>query len=467
VKAGLPARCCLALCCLAAFGAKPAGLSDSERSALSGISADSLRTSVSFLSSPALGGRATPSHGLDEAAEFIATQFRRAGLEAVGLENTYFQQAPMTRVTPSADGFRLTFRHAGEDMAVTADEVRIRATQAIDLSNRQVERLPEEGDLPDVEGKVVTGSALHYGAENTLRNLKSRKPTLILLLGRGQAAETGPAWLAWRDEPQVPVVRIVNEGLEAALADEGGTEISLHVAEPKREDFVARNVAGILRGSDPALRDQYVLLSAHYDHLGAMPGANDNASGTATVIEIARALAALPVHPKRSILFLALYGEEEDLLGAYYYTWHPLVPLADTLADVNLEQLGRTDEQDGRQTGAFAFTAPDYSDLPAIVSRGAKAEGVKVYEKRNAAAYFDRSDNYAFALAGIVAHTIVVAFEYPDYHAMGDEWQKLDYANMAKVDKGIGAGLLFLANGPERPHWSETTDTAPYREAVK
>ncbi len=143
---------------------------------------------------------------------------------------------------------------------------------------------------------------------------------------------------------------------------------SLHVTGSKQA--LLRNVAGILPGSDPALRDQYVLLTAHYDHLGhtfagIFHGANDNASGTVSVIEIARELGALPTHPKRSILFIAFFGEEEGFLGSNYYTHHPLVPLKNTVANINLEQVGRTDDTTGQKVAEFAFTGPSYTNRSA------------------------------------------------------------------------------------------------------
>ena len=119
------------------------------------------------------------------------------------------------------------------------------------------------------------------------------------------------------------------------------------------------NVAAILQGSDPGLKDQFVMVTAHYDHLGMMSsggdgdriynGANDDGSGTVSVIEIAKALARMPVQPRRSLLFVAFFGEEEGLLGSFYYAKHPLVPLKSTVADLNLEQMGRTDDPEGKR----------------------------------------------------------------------------------------------------------------------
>jgi Zn-dependent M28 family amino/carboxypeptidase len=160
---------------------------------------------------------------------------------------------------------------------------------------------------------------------------------------------------------------------------------------------------------------------------------------------------------------MTLFGEEKGLLGAYYYAEHPLFPLSRTVAAVNLEQMGRTDDNDGAKIRTMSFTGPSYSDLPDRMAEAAKAADVTVYKRSDADAFFARSDNYAFALAGVVAHTLVVAYEYPDYHAVGDEWQKLDYANMAAVDRAVAAGIIRLADDPVPPKWSDIADTVPYR----
>jgi Zn-dependent M28 family amino/carboxypeptidase len=183
------------------------------------------------------------------------------------------------------------------------------------------------------------------------------------------------------------------------------------------------------------------------------------------VIEIANALAALSPRPKRSILFMTFFGEEEGLLGSYYYAHTPLFPLANTVADINLEQMGRTDDTSGRRALSFTFSGTSYSNLPAIMSAAARTEGIETWTLRDSDEYFDRSDNYAFALHGVVAHTIFVAAEFPDYHALGDTWEKIDYANMAKVDRGVAAGIVAVADDPEPPKWSNAKPAAIYRDA--
>jgi Zn-dependent M28 family amino/carboxypeptidase len=239
----------------------------------------------------------------------------------------------------------------------------------------------------------------------------------------------------------------------------------------------SRNVAGILRGSDPQLKETYVMLSAHYDHLGLAEagedrifnGANDDASGTAAVLEVAYALAALHPRPKRSVLFLLFCGEEKGLRGSRYYADHPLVPLDKTIADLNLEQLGRTDAPEGPQLNSANVTGFDFSNMvPVLVDAGRRA-GVIVSKNQQASdRYFERSDNGPLARAGIPAHTLSVTYEFPDYHAVGDEWQKIDYENMAKVDQAIGIAVLRLAQALTAPHWNEAYPAAkPFSDAAR
>ncbi|WP_256386222.1 M28 family peptidase [Singulisphaera sp. GP187] len=232
----------------------------------------------------------------------------------------------------------------------------------------------------------------------------------------------------------------------------------------------------MLRGSDPTLKDSYVLLTAHYDHIGIRPsaaddriynGANDDGSGTVAVIEVASALAKLKQRPRRSLVFVAFFGEEKGLLGSRYYARHPLVPVAKTVADVNLEQVGRTDSSEGPQVATASMTGIDFSTVGDVFQAAGQAEGIRVYKHpRNSDAYFARSDNQALADLGVPAHTLSVAFDYPDYHGLGDHWDKVDYVNMAKVNRLTVRALLMLANDPAEPQWNEANPkTATYRNA--
>jgi Zn-dependent M28 family amino/carboxypeptidase len=251
---------------------------------------------------------------------------------------------------------------------------------------------------------------------------------------------------------------------QAAKPGAMDAKLSLHLPAPS-EAVTLRNVAGALPGSDPTLAGTYVLVTAHYDHLGKKPegegdliynGANDNASGVATVIEIASVLAAAKPGPRRSVLFLTYFGEEQGLVGSRYYGRHPLVPLKKTVADLNLEHLGRTDGDTGKQVGTATMTGFGYSDITKAFEMAGKATGVKIYSpENNGEDYFARSDNQALADRGVPSTTILTTFEFPDYHKAGDEWDKLDYGNLARVDRAIALTVMMIADDPEAPRWNE------------
>jgi hypothetical protein len=443
-------------------------LDPGERAALDRITAEDARAAVTFLASDELAGRDTPSPGLEKAADFIGAQFKTAGLEPAGDNGTYFQTAPMQLIT-QRPGLHITLTWPGGHADLTGTNVRARAGQAFDAENQPVVALPAD----DIAGRIVIGDFAKFNG--SVRALRAQKPAAILLIARrGPPGGSSPA--LERGASDAPTFVIVSQSAADALAPGREVRATIHLPAPEIRDVPLRNVAGILRGSNPALRGEYLILSAHYDHVGVKPGegpgdriyngANDNASGTVTVIEIAKALAALPRRPDRSILFLTFFGEEKGLIGSSYYTRHPLVPLAATVAEINFEQIGRTDAQEGPRIRTFAFSAPTYSGIPAVMAEAAKDEDVSVYVHPDADSYFARSDNYPFAQAGVVDHTIGVAFEYSDYHGLADEASKLDYENMAKVDRAIAAGIERLANAAERPHWADIKETAPYREAA-
>lgn len=223
-----------------------------------------------------------------------------------------------------------------------------------------------------------------------------------------------------------------------------------------------RNVVGLLRGSDPKLRDTYIILSAHYDHLGVREGegdvifngANDDGSGVVSMLELAKCFSQMKSPPKRSILFMAFWGEEKGLLGSTYYGKNPLFPLKGTVGQINIEQVGRTDDTDGPQISRFAVTGYEFSDLTKSIEEGGKAAGVSVDKRPQGDMYFMASDNAALARFGIPAHTISVAYEFPDYHRVGDHWDKIDYDNLAKITKAIGVSTNILANAEKAPKWN-------------
>lgn len=230
-----------------------------------------------------------------------------------------------------------------------------------------------------------------------------------------------------------------------------------------------RNVVGVLPGSHPKLKDQYVLVTAHYDHVGVRAegdgdliynGANDNASGVASMIEIANTLASRTVKPRRTVVFIAYYGEEKGLAGSRYYAENPLYPIESTVAQINLEQTGRIDDLEGPNAKTLNVTGYEYSDVADVLKRAAALSGVNVVRREKwTQEAFERSDNEALAKKGVPSHTVSVAYMFPDYHGVGDHWDKLDYKNMAAVTNAATAGVLAVANRLATPRWSAG---APY-----
>jgi len=485
------------IACVVTAGQQP--LTPEIQAVLDHVSADSLRGHLSFIASDQLEGRGTPSRGLDLAAEYIAAQFRRAGLEPLG-DDGYYQTSEMTEVEPPKNGFQMTIA-AGERMIlVKSEEVTPRFHTPLEVAGAGIYKLDardEEAmkdlraqdvagrvvvtELPDFSGAIASDAVHRFGT--LLAAIERTQPLLTLMLSRDGIAELNTRLLTAEEGKSAASLRMVVRNPEAIRWYESlqpGTTralLRLSLPEPKETNVKLRNVIGLLRGSDPALRDTYVLLTAHYDHLGMRSegpgdrifnGANDDGSGTVSVIELASALATLKPRPKRSIVFMTFFGEEEGLLGSRYYADHPVFPIEKTVADVNLEQVGRTDSIDGAKLAQGTFTGGEYSDLPGVFRKAGKSTGVRVLSDKQNGGFFARSDNIAFAEKGIPAHTLAVAFEFADYHQTGDKWQKIDYDNMVKVDRMLALGLIMLADNPRPPRWDESLpETQKYAQAWK
>ena len=478
------------------------------QSALRAIQASDLRGDLSFLASDALQGRYTPSPGLDVAAEFIASQFREAGL-APGGNQDYFQLASMVdrRVPAPSD---MTVQEGAKSWTVPSASLSVAQSNfAASVDHAPVlvlgARDPDLLKGLDLSGKAVVVMARPVGkiAPGEMQSFYNKRlafdkaiassAAAVEIVVAERAGGPGRARLLSAEEAQEhrpPVVTAASDELmkwvEHPDASGENRTITLNVPAPEDQKVLLKNVIGVLRGSDPKLKDTYVLLTAHYDHIGTgetgkemspnraqnpndqiYNGANDDGSGTVSVIEIAKAMAKANLHPKRSIVFMTFFGEERGDIGSGYYGAHPVFPIAKTVADVNLEQVGRTDSTLGPHVHDASVTGFDYSDVTKYLQAAGRATGIKVYLEKDASdAYFARSDNAALALRGVPAHTLCVAFDYPDYHGVGDEWQKIDYDNMAQVDRMVSLALWNIANSATAPNWdSHNPKTLPFRQA--
>lgn len=491
---------------------EPSPAAAAERRALNSITAAQLKGDLSFLASDALEGRYTPSPGLEVAAEFIASQFREAGLKPGG-DQDYFQTASMVDRHMPKTLSGMTVQHGDQAFQIPPESIVIFDTSgaakieramvlafpARDLDALKRMDISEKAVLvqqPDFEKLSQDQALAAYRAMRSIdRYIGHSSAAIEIVVTKRFSAPASRLLVADAAAiTQVPVVQARSEELQRWIEhpnESKGAEVSLNVPAPDDRNVTVKNVIGILPGSDPKLSATAVLLTAHYDHIGttetagrmAMPakhpaandhiynGANDDGSGTVSVIEIARALAKLRPAPKRSIVFMTFFGEERGELGSKYYGEHPVFPIAKTVADINLEQVGRTDEvENGKvipRINSASLTGFDYSDVTGYLLNAGKEFGVKVYKDAEASdAYFTRSDNDALAERGIPAHSLSVAFDYPDYHALGDEWQKVDYDNMARVDRMVALGIINIANADKAPKWnSQNPRTKPFRDA--
>lgn len=225
---------------------------------------------------------------------------------------------------------------------------------------------------------------------------------------------------------------------------------------PEAQRMRTSNVAAMIRGSDPALRDEVILVTAHYDHIGiGTPvngdsinnGADDDASGNIALIEIARALQKGP-RPKRTILFISITGEEVGGFGTSWYLRHPLLPLDKTVADLNIEMIAHPDSLAGGFGKAW-FTGYERSTMGDLLADNGIA---LVPDPRPGQNFFTRSDNAAFARIGIPAHSISSYNLLTPYHDPKDEASTIDANHMARVIEASAKAVRLLGDGL-KPEW--------------
>ena len=228
-------------------------------------------------------------------------------------------------------------------------------------------------------------------------------------------------------------------------------------AVPEVARKIGYNVIGIIPGSDPVLRDEVVAFAAHYDGLGTgkpvngdsiSNGADDDASGVTTVLEIARALRK-GTPPKRTILILATTGEEQGILGTRWYVAHPVLPLSRMVAEMEVEMAGRPDSAIGG-SGKLWMTGFERSTMGSMLKEAGIPIVADPYPRFR---FFERSDNIVFARSGIPAHTLSSYNLHEDYHKPSDDVSRIDFAHLTSVARVAAGAARLLADGPA-PKWN-------------
>jgi Zn-dependent M28 family amino/carboxypeptidase len=489
---------------------------------------------VSFLASDELQGRDTGSDGHKKAAAYVAEQFKAAGLAPAGTAG-YLQPVQFTsrKIVEAQSSLALVRDGKAEPVALgpeAAFSMRIDPAPQVEAPLVFVGyglKIPELkiDDLAgqDLRGKVVVyliGSpagvpdALSAHAQSAaVRWAALKKAGAIGAIVVQHPGRMEPPWDRSTLARLQPAMSLAGPGLddtagqqvaiafnpasaERLFAGSGHTFAEMVALADTRKPLpgfplptvvrakvtvekttlTSDNVAGTLVGSDPALRDEYVVLSGHLDHLGVggavngdriYNGAMDNASGIASLIETAAALARAPEKPKRSVLFVAVTAEEKGLLGSRYFATHPTVPPRAIVANINMDMFLPLFPM--KSVMVFGL---DESDLGASVRQVAASMGLAVQgDPEPLRNRFIRSDQYSFIRQGVPALALKVGYapDSPDaathaawtkdrYHAPSDDLQQpVDRTAAVTFDDLLVRLTTAVANQPQRPRWNETS----------
>jgi hypothetical protein len=516
--------------CLA-FAQTSSSIPPDAEAAMQQLQKEPFRAHMAFLADDLLEGRGTGARGHEIAARYVGAQFEAMGLKPAGVDGTYYQRVPFRQITVEPDKCEMsvtgnastTHLKWGDDFIMRGSEVSPDIFVGYGVTTPDGKYDDYAG--VDVKGKivaVVVGAppslqselqAHLSSAREKMRNASKHGAVGAIVLGRAKDEKTlpwsrvvigagfpamrwlGPDGVPGDAFPQIRVVGVLSQAASAKLflhaskswADvqrdaEAGKPQSFPLpvtvsmrAVSKHEAITSPNVIAVLPGSDPKLSQEYVVYSAHVDHLGIgkpingdsiYNGAADDASGTAAMLVIARAFKSLPHAPARSILFLGATAEEKGLLGSDYFAHFPTVPIRSIVADINMD-------------GASLFyTFKDIvplgagdSTLDEVVKRDAASLGLEVSpDPEPDQHYFVRADQYSFVRQGVPSVFISEGEKAkdPNFDAkkFGDEWVATRYhapSDDMNQPMNLDASVQFMqidflvgydvAQDPKRPEW--------------
>jgi hypothetical protein len=458
---------------------------------------DEVRRHITYLASDELAGRDTPSPGLEAAASYLIESLEAAGLAPAGENGTFVQRFPYTRTAMIAASRQVNYTLAGSTHELEYAREYYLIPGQRSATNAEVVYAgeagqPSSGVAQIAQGKVVifsaTGNPIIGAGEELLNAFQTAAQggasAVILLLDETQVPDTimemASALQGAGLVTPLPIVGLSTESGAALLAEAGMDLVALRASPPANATLLSRvtmnvsapyevsehtppNVVAMVRGSDPELQNEYIVYSAHFDHVGVgIPdrsadsiynGADDNASGTAVLLETAAAFAALDVPPARSVIFLAVSGEEKGLLGSKHYSENPTVPIGDVIMNINLDMVGRNHPDTvigiGRQ----------YTNLGPLTDRILREHpdiGFTVIEdpKPEEQGFF-RSDHLHFVNKDIPAIFFSAGFDHEDYHKPSDEVALIDADKAARVGRLVFHLGALIASGTVDPEWTE------------
>ena len=509
------------------------------------ISADRIKADVTYLSSDRLEGRGPGTRGEFLATEYLADEFKKAGLKPLGERGAYFQPVPLLRVFTSPKAtLRATKGETQLDipcetgfsgMSQTQSELEEFDAEAIFLGHGITAPEFDWDDYKgvDVKGKVVvlftnqppsddpkffTGTALTYYGRWTYKFEEAARrgakacfiihtretagyPYSVVQPLDGAQLKREPnqpalAFAGWLSrEAGEKLLGLSDRTVEGALKEantKGFKPYSLGVnlkgnIPTRVEKIVSNNVVGMVEGSDPALKAEAVVFTAHWDHLGVgravlgdaiYNGAADNATGCALLLELARAWSAQTPKPKRSAIFLAVTAEEKGLLGSKYYARNPLVPLGKTALNLNFDMILPLGVPE-----SVVVTGADRTTAWPLVKAAAEKNHLEIeVDQRAHLGVFYRSDHFSMAQAGIPAFSVgegmkikgkpkdfapTAMKEFNDkiYHSPQDEmkpdWDFSGFVVLARFALDVARDV---ANADRLPTWNPGDEFRPARE---
>jgi hypothetical protein len=498
------------------------------------ITAAQMRSYLSFIASDEMEGRDTPSRGLDTTAKFLAMNLQRWGFKPAGDDGSFLQHIVLRRDRVDAaqtkvdiNGQALT---VGEDYIPTASAGSVTgqlvfAGNGWYVKSKNIDsykNIDATGKIavifatPNANPRNVRFGDLGQSGESFMNPAdNARKHGAVGLIyvpdfqylanwdrNRQRTLDRGATVVEkfiTTSGPSIPTIvispRIANslfqgerlganslfekfyggtaEDLPEAFLMSADKKMSINIAV-KNETIGTQNVVGIWEGSDPVLKDEYVAVGAHYDHVGmgipvngdsVFNGADDDGSGTTALLAMAEALTKNSTRPKRSTLFVWHCGEEKGLWGSRYFTNYPTVPLDHVVAQLNIDMIGRSKKEGDTNPRNRALTGPNEvyvigstmmsTELGALTQSVNKAYLNLTFDLRyddpaDPNRFFFRSDHYNYAQKGI---PIIFFFDgvHEDYHQLGDSADKIDYQKMEKITRTIYMMLWEVSNRAARP----------------
>ena len=450
------------------------------------LSAAETEMHLRFLASDEMLGRKTGEQGNLVAARYITEQFRLLGLKSATSDGSYMQPVPFKNTKPVTEGSIFV----GDSSLNAMDDFIVLSGKAANLKDISVvfanygwaddKGYDDYKDL-DVRGKIVV---IQLGTPTSTKPNEAIQASDIktkLAADKGALAvvEIFTAQIPWKnlrrffaseslrlakdkdDEGGIPHLW-VNAGKGGLFSKEKLKTLSIKTAERVSTNVTSYNVAGIIEGTDPVLKNEYIVLSAHFDHIGInrtnkvdsiSNGARDNAFGVTAMLSAAKALSQ--VHPKRSILLMGYTGEEIGLLGSKYYVDHPLLPLKQCVFNLDCDGAGYDD------TTMLTIIGLNRTDAKTELEASGKAFGLKLADdpvpEQN---LFERSDNFSFAVKGIPALDFAPGFKAfgPEilkyYHQTADNPETVNFSYLHKYCQTYAYAARLIANRATAPKWT-------------